>query len=239
MKKLATLFLAGAMTLMASVAMAYEPGQRAYHVLGSMLNSDYHPVHLVVEQKIDKKGLVDPQKYKSMSEAERIVINRTEYNEIDGMLSERNIKMDGAGKVTQDIVRFIKDGRWYSVDHVYKTYDNIPAIRDGMRPFAENFVGWFGKSPEGGIDEATGLDFDRVVMGVRTLTFYFEKDSLKWVGYEISSLPGFKVIELSEQVNVDKAFAMPGEGYKKYPDMVMRKTADRSFIGGNRGKKRK
>lgn len=239
MKKLAALFLAGVMTMMASVAMAYDPGQRTFHVLGSMLNSDYHPVHLVVEQKIDKKGLVDPQKYKEMSPEERIVINRTEYNEIDGMISERNIKMDGAGKVTQDITRFIKEGRWYSVDRVYKTHDNIPAIRDGMRPFAENFVGWFGKTPEAGVDEAKGLDFDRVVLGVRTLTFYFEKETLNWVGYEISGLPTFKVIELSQEVDVAKAFEWPTEGFKNYPDNVMRKTAERTFVSGKRSKKRK
>lgn len=239
MKKLATAFIVGVITMMASITQAYDPGQRTYHILGSILNSDYHPVHLVVEQKINMKGLVDAKKYSTMSEAERTITNRTEYNEIDGMLSERNIKIDGTGKVTQDITRFIKDGKWYSIDRVYNTWDSIPAIRDGMRPFAENFVGWFGKTPEAGVDETTGLDFDRVSMGVRYLTFYFEKDTLKWDSYEISALPKFKVVEVSDKVDVEKAFEMPGENFKRFPDTVMRKTADRTFIGSNRRGKKK
>lgn len=238
-KKIASLFLAGVLTMMASVAMAYDPGQRTYHILGSILNSDYHPVHLVVEQRVNLKGMVDAAKYASMTEAERVIINRTEYNEVEGKLSERNIKMNGEGKITQDITRFIKDGKWYSIDRVGKTYDAIPVIRDGMRPFAENFVGWFSGKPEAGVQEESGLDFDRMVMGVRTLTFFYEKDSLNWVGYEVSSLPPFKVVEVSDKVDESVAFALPDEEYKRYPDNVMRKTAERSFIGNKQNKKSK
>ena len=237
-KKIASLFLAGLLTMMASAAMAYEPGQRTYHILGSYLNSDFHPVHLVVEQTVNLKGLVKAEQYNKLSEAERKIVNRTEYNEANGMVSERNIKINGEGKVTQDITRFTKDGKWYSVDRVYKTYDEIPAIRDGMRPFAENFVGWFAKTPEAGVDEATGLDYDRMIMGMRTLTFYYEKDTLNWVSYQIGAMPVFKVLEMSDKVDVDKCFEVPTEGYKRYPDNVMRSAADRSFVGA-KGRKRK
>ena len=39
--------------VMCAVAMAFNPGQRTYNVLGNVLNSDRHPVHLVIVQKFD------------------------------------------------------------------------------------------------------------------------------------------------------------------------------------------
>ena len=238
-KKVLALFLAGALSMLGSVALAeeYTPGQRTYHVLGSILNSDRHPVHLIVEQKIDMKGIVGSAKYNALPEAERTRINRTEYNEVKGMIGERNIKMDGSGKIIQDITRFIKGQYWYSIDRKYKTYDRIPVIKGAMKPFAENFVGWFNKVPVSGNDPATGFDYDKMTMGMRTLTFYYEKGGLEWKGYEVSPLPAFQIIEVSRDVDVENFFADPGEGFRHYPDNVMRGVAERN-LPHKKGKRR-
>ena len=51
-----TLFLTFVFTMLCTaMAFAYNPGQRTIHLLGDTLNSDKHPVHLVVTQTIDMR----------------------------------------------------------------------------------------------------------------------------------------------------------------------------------------
>ena len=56
---LRTLFLTFVFTMLCTaMAFAYNPGQRTIHLLGETLNSDKHPVHLVVTQTIDMREVL-------------------------------------------------------------------------------------------------------------------------------------------------------------------------------------
>ncbi|MBQ1182739.1 MAG: hypothetical protein IIX53_03660, partial [Phascolarctobacterium sp.] len=126
-KSLLVLMLACIFTLINAVAaFAYNPGQRTIQLLGGTLNSDKHPVHLVVSQKIDMAEVLTPEAYSKLSQAQKVRYSRTEYNEANGINAERNTMMDGEGKVISDTNTFIKDGYWYTIDYVNKTYDRLP-----------------------------------------------------------------------------------------------------------------
>ena len=61
---LRTLFLTFVFTMLCTaMAFAYNPGQRTIHLLGETLNSDKHPVHLVVTQTIDMREVLTPEAY--------------------------------------------------------------------------------------------------------------------------------------------------------------------------------
>ena len=61
-KSLLVLMLACIFTLINAVAaFAYSPGQRTIQLLGSTLNSDKQPVHLVITQKIDMSDILTPE----------------------------------------------------------------------------------------------------------------------------------------------------------------------------------
>ena len=71
-KSLRVLFLTFLLTLMcAAVALAYNPGQRTIKLLGQTLNSDHHPVHLVVTQTIDMRDLLTAEAYNKLPEAQK------------------------------------------------------------------------------------------------------------------------------------------------------------------------
>ena len=110
-KSLRVLFLTFLLTLMcAAVALAYNPGQRTIKLLGQTLNSDHHPVHLVVTQTIDMRDLLTAEAYNKLPEAQKRRVSRTEYNESNGISAERATVMDGDGKVIKDTVNFCRDG---------------------------------------------------------------------------------------------------------------------------------
>lgn len=142
MKKfLRTLLLALALMLICAVAAAaYNPGQRTYNVLGNILNSDRHPVHLVVTQTIDMRDVLTAEAYAKLTPAQQKRFNRTEYNEAKGINAERITTTDGEGTVIKDTVSFVKGGYWYTINYVSKTYDRIPELPGMSLPFAETLT---------------------------------------------------------------------------------------------------
>lgn len=227
-KSLRVLFLTFLLTIMcAAVAFAYSPGQRTFKLLGETLNSDRHPVHLVVTQTIDMREVLTPEAYAKLSKAQQKRINRTEYNEAKGINAERITTTDGEGTVLKDSVSFCRGGYWYTIDYVHKTYDRIPELPGMSVAFAETLIGWFNNKPESGSDLATGYDYDRLTKGANTLSFYYAKDSEEWKGYEVSYLPRFDVVEISGEVDEATAFAMPPEDFKQVPDQTMRNYANK------------
>ncbi|MBQ9763718.1 MAG: hypothetical protein IJV92_05130 [Phascolarctobacterium sp.] len=234
-KSLLILMLACIFTLVNAVAaLAYNPGQRTIQLLGSTLNSDKHPVHLVITQKIDMAEILTPEAYNKLTPAQKVRYSRTEYNEANGINAERNTKLDGEGKVISDTTSFIKDGYWYTIDYVNKTYDRLPELPGMSMPFAETLISWFGVRPEGGIDAATGYDYDKMIKGSNSLYFYYEKDTANWKGYKVSYLPMFHVEEVSNVVNAEAAFALPPADFKQKANEGMRNYANRLMGGGKK-----
>ncbi len=125
--------------LCATTSLAYQPGQRTFQLLGQTLNSDKHPVHLVVTQTIDMSEVLTPEAYAKLPEAQKKRINRTEYNEAHGINAERITTCDGEGKVLKDNVSFVKGGYWYSIDYVNKTYDRLPELPGMSVAFCRDF----------------------------------------------------------------------------------------------------
>lgn len=249
-KTLVSLMLVGILTLVCSaVALAFEPGRRTVTLLGNTLNSDKHPVHLVLEQTLDKKGVLKDEVYEALPEAEKRIVNRAEYNEYKGVYAERNTSYDGAGNVIKDVVRFVKGGRYYMIDHKNKTYDSLPEILGMSASYAETYKPFFihnpnlamlnkkynrpqiDTKPKMGFDEETGLDYDLLTTdgGVRMMVM-FEKDSEKWVGIKRKGWPIQKAIEVSEDVDPEVAFALPPADYKQAPDQLMRAYANRTVL---------
>ena len=234
-KSLLVLMLACIFTLINAVAaLAYNPGQRTIQLLGSTLNSDKQPVHLVVTQKIDMAEILTPEAYNKLTTAQKVRYSRTEYNEANGINAERNTMTDGEGKVISDTNTFIKGGYWYTIDYVNKTYDRLPELHGMSMPFAETFISWFGVRPEAGVDVATGYDYDKMTKGSNSLYFYYEKGTTNWKGYEVSYLPMFKVDEVSNVVDAETAFALPPADFKQKPNEGMRNFANRLMGGGRK-----
>lgn len=227
-KSCLTAVLAGIMTIFfTAVCFAYNPGQRTFEVLGETLNSDKHAVHLVVEQKIDMADILTPEAYGKLTNAQKVRNVRTEYNEMNGINAEHVTITDGDGNVISESNTFVKGGYWYTIDYANKTYDRLPELPGMSMPFAETLISWFANKPEGGYDAVSGYDYDKMVKGSNELYFYFEKDTNKWVGYEVSYLPLFKVTECSMTVDAEKAFALPPADFKQVPNQVMRNFANK------------
>lgn len=67
-----TLFLTFAFTMLCTaMAFAYNPGQRTIQLLGETLNSDKHPVHLVVTQTIDMREVLTAEAYAKLPTAQQ------------------------------------------------------------------------------------------------------------------------------------------------------------------------
>lgn len=227
-KTLFTALVTGMLTLLfTAVCFAYNPGQRTFKVLGEDLNSDKHAVHLVVQQKIDMADILTAEAYNKLANAQKIRHVRTEYNEMNGINSEFVTITDGDGKIISQSNTFVKGGYWYTIDYVNKTYDRLPELPGMSMPFAETLISWFANRPEGGYDEATGYDYDKVTKGNNELNFYFEKDTDKWVGYEVSYLPMFTVVEYNQTVNPELSFALPPADFKQVPNQAMRNYANK------------
>ena len=226
-KSIRVLLLTFLMTIMcAAVALAYNPGQRTIKLLGQTLNSDKHPVHLVVSQTIDMRDVLTADAYNNLPTAKKKRVSRTEYNENKGIAAKRATIIDGEGKVIKDTVDFCKDGYWYAIDLLKKTYDRVPELPGMSSPFAETLIGWFNVRPVGGNDAKTGYDYDKMTKGNNTLSFYFEKGTDTWVGYETAYLPMFKVVEVSNVVD-EAVFNLPPAEYKQVADPAMRNFANR------------
>ena len=234
-KSLLVLMLACIFTLINAVAaFAYNPGQRTIQLLGGTLNSDKHPVHLVVSQKIDMAEVLTPEAYNKLSQAQKVRYSRTEYNEANGINAERNTMMDGEGKVISDTNTFIKDGYWYTIDYVNKTYDRLPELPGMSMPFAETLISWFSVRPEAGVDAVTGYEYDKMTKGNKSLYFYYEKGTENWKGYEVGYLPKFKVEEVSNVVNAEVAFALPPANFVQKANESMRNYANRLMGAGKK-----
>lgn len=229
MKKSLVVFMLACLVTMlcTAAAWAYNPGQRTFQLLGNTLNSDKHPVHLVVKQQIDMADVLTPEAYNNLSTAQRVRNIRTEYNEMNGVYAEHVTITDGDGKVVSDSNTFVKGGYWYTIDYANKTYDRLPELPGMSKAFAETLVSWFGSKPEGGNDKVTGYDYDKVIKGSNELYFYFEKDTANWKGYEVSYLPRFDVVECSNTVDAATAFALPPADFKQVPNQAMRNYANR------------
>lgn len=227
-KSLRLFFLTAMFTLLCTaMAFAYNPGQRTIQLLGDTLNSDKHPVHLVVTQTIDMREVLTEDAYAKLTPAQQKRTNRTEYNEARGINAERITSTDAEGKVVQDTVSFVKGGYWYTIDYLNKNYDRIPELPGMSMPFAETLIGWFNVKPEAGNDLATGYDYDKMTKGVGSLKFYYEKDTANWKGYEVSYLPMFNVVEVSNTVDEATAFALPPADFKAVANPSMRAYANR------------
>ena len=206
---------------------AFGPGQRTIELLGGALNSDKHPVHLVVQQTIDMKEVLEPEAYAKLSTAQRVHYIRTEYNEMNGVNAERSVTTDGVGNVIGDTCSFAKGGRWYYIDYVNKTYDELPALPGMSLPFAETLVSWFNERPQSGNDSLSGDDYDMMTQGERVMYFYFAKGTADWKGYEVNTLPRFNVVELGNTVDAEAAFALPPAGFTREANEQMRNYANR------------
>lgn len=225
---LRTLFLTFVFTMLCTtMAFAYNPGQRTIHLLGETLNSDKHPVHLVVTQTIDMREVLTAEAYAKLPTAQQKRTNRTEYNEANGINAERITTTDGDGKVIKDTVSFVKNGYWYTIDYLNKNYDRVPELPGMSMPFAETLISWFNVRPQGGNDAVTGYDYDKMTKGTNSLNFYYAKDTADWKGYEVSYLPIFKVLEVSNTVDEATAFALPPADFKAVANPSMRAYANR------------
>lgn len=223
-----TLFLTFAFSMLCTaMAFAYNPGQRTIQLLGETLNSDKHPVHLVVTQTIDMREVLTAEAYAKLPTAQQKRTNRTEYNEANGINAERITTTDGDGKVIKDTVSFVKNGYWYTIDYLNKNYDRVPELPGMSMPFAETLISWFNVRPQSGTDAATGYDYDKMTKGTNSLNFYYEKDTADWKGYEVSYLPIFKVLEVSNTVDEAAAFALPPAYFKAVANPSMRAYANR------------
>lgn len=223
-----TLFLTFAFTMLCTaMAFAYNPGQRTIQLLGETLNSDKHPVHLVVTQTIDMREVLTPEAYAKLPVAQQKRTNRTEYNEANGINAERITTTDGDGKVIKDTVSFVKNGYWYTIDYLNKNYDKVPELPGMSMPFVETLISWFNVRPQSGNDVTTGYDYDKMTKGTNSLNFYFEKDTANWKGYEVNYLPIFKVVEVSNTVDEATAFALPPADFKAVANPSMRAYANR------------
>ena len=63
--------------------------------------------------------------------------------------------------------------------------------------------------------------------GTNSLNFYYAKDTADWKGYEVSYLPIFKVLEVSNTVDEATAFALPPADFKAVANPSMRAYANR------------
>ena len=233
-KSFFTFLFAVMLTLVSAVALAYNPGQRTIQLFGGTLNSDKHPVHLVVSQTIDLRDVLTSEAYNQLAPAKKRITNRTEYNEANGINAERITTTDGEGNITKDNVSFVKDGYWYSIDYLHKTYDRVPELPGMSIAFAETMINWFNNKPTMGNDANTGYDYDMMTKGISTLSFYYEKDTANWKGYKVSYMPPFEVVEVSNTVDTATAFALPPADFKQVADPAMRNYANRLLERGSK-----
>lgn len=219
----ATLALTALAGALSANALAFEIGQRSAKFYNETLNTAEHNLHMVVVQKIDMSEILSADAYQQLKPAQRVRYNRYEYNETSALCAERQTTFDGYGRVVKDVNSFAKGNQWYSVDYVNKTYDRLPELPGMVKSVRDVFTPYFADNmPEGGFDDFTGYDYDRRYKADKEMYFYFEKDTDQLKGYEISSNPRYNIVELNENVNVEKAFALPPEDFRRQANEAMR-----------------
>lgn len=230
-KSLFTAIATLVMSMVCVCALAYNPGERTKHLLGHTLNSHKHPVHIVIEKTIDVKSLYKPEVYESLPEAAKKRTNRAIFDEANGIYAERSVTLDGEGKVVADYTYFCKGGRWYYINFLEKSYDSIPEVYGVAQSFTDTMTGWFNMTPVMGNDPKTGLDFDRLMKeNGGSLYYFFDKDTDVWRGYGRSAADMFKVVEVSDVVDTETAFATPPEDYTRVPNAQMRNYSNKIFM---------
>lgn len=230
-KSFFTVIAAMVMSMACACAFAFNPGERTMHLLGQTLNSTKHPVHLVIEKTMDMKDIYKKEAYEALPEAGKKRTNRAIFDEANGIYAERSITLDGEGKVLADYTYFCKGGRWYYINFVDKTYDSIPEVYGVAKSFTDTMTGWFNMPPTMGNDPKTGMDFDRLSKETGGALYYFyEKDTNNWKGYGRNVNDMFNVIELSEVVDTEKAFATPPADFTRVPNAQMRNYSNRLFM---------
>lgn len=230
-KSLLTFITTAILGMVCACALAFDPGERTMHLLGNTLNSHKHPVHIVVEKTIDMKNIYPKETYDALPEARKKSINRIIFDEANGIYAERSITLDGDRNVLFDSTYFCKDGLWYYIDFIDKTYDTIPEVYGASRSFRETMTGWFNMPPVMGNDPDTGLDYDLLTKeSGGTYYYFFEKDTGIWKGYGPNVNDMLKVVEVSDVVDVEKAFATPTEEYVRVPNKQMRSFSNNSVF---------
>lgn len=222
-KYLATMAVTALAGAISASAFAFEIGERSAKFYNETLNTANHNFHMVVVQKIDMSEIMSADAYQQLKPAQRVRYNRFEYNETSALSAERQTTFDGYGRVVKDVNSFARGNQWYSVDYVNKTYDRLPELPGMVKSIKDLFTPYFADNmPEGGFDEFTGYDYDRRYKADKEMYFYFEKDTDVLKGYEISSNPRYNIVELSEEVDVEKAFALPPEDFRRQANEAMR-----------------
>jgi len=237
-KKLALTGMIFLMSTACLVTSAYEIGERSSKLFNESFDYTKHNLHLVVVQKIDMSEILSADAFQQLKPSQRVRYNRFEYNETSALSAERQTTYDGTGRIIKDINCFAKGGNWYSIDYINETYDRLPELPGMVRNFRDSLAAYFTDSmPEGGFDEFTGYDYDRRYKSDKEIYFYFDKDTDKFRGYEISGNPRFNVMEFNDQVNVERAFALPPEDYRRQANESMRAYATK-LVGAAHPKKK-
>ncbi len=238
-------FALGAATLVLSglclATHAFEIGERSAKLFNDVLDTSKHNLHLVVVQKIDMSEVLSPEAFQALKPYQRVRYNRYEYNETSALSAERQTTYDGAGRIVKDVNSFAKGGQWYSIDYVNKTYDRLPELPGMTRSIADQFSPYFADGmPEGGFEEITGYDFDRRYKADKEIYFYFTKGTDQFRAYTITGTPRYNILEISDQIDMEKAFALPPEDFKRQANEAMRSYAAK-LVGAfnNTGKKKK
>ena len=220
-------------------ANAFEIGERSTKVFNEYLDTAKQNLHLVVVQKIDMSEVLGQEAFQALKPHQRVRYNRYEYNEKGALSAERQTTYDGAGRVVKDVNSFATGGQWYSIDYVNKTYDRLPELPGMVRSIKDLFAPYFADGmPEGGFDELTGYDFDRRYKADKEIYFYFTKGTDNFKAYAISGTPRYNIMELSNQVDETRAFALPPENFKRQANEAMRSYAAK-LVGGYNTKKKK
>jgi len=222
-------------------ANAFEIGERSTKLFNDILDTSKHNLHMIVVQKIDMSEVLSPEAFQALKPHQRVRYNRFEYNETSALSAERQTTFDGAGRIVKDVNSFAKGGQWYSIDYLNKTYDRLPELPGMTHSIADMFAPYFADGmPEGGFDEMTGYDFDRRYKADKEIYFYFDKGTDVFKAYSVTGAARYNIVSIDNQIDMEKAFGLPPENFKRQANEAMRSYAAK-LIGGfnDKGKKEK
>lgn len=232
-----TLILSG----LCLVVNAFEIGERSTKLFNNVLDTSKHNLHMIVVQKIDMSEVLSPEAFQALKPYQRVRYNRYEYNETSALSAERQTTFDGAGRIVKDVNSFAKGGQWYSIDYVNKTFDRLPELPGMTHSIADMFAPYFADGmPEGGFDEMTGYDYDRRYKADKEIYFYFAKDTDTFKAYTVTGSPRYNIVLIDDQIDMERAFGLPPEDFKRQANEAMRSYAAK-LVGGynDKGKKEK
>ena len=212
---------------MTAVAWAYNPGQRTYNLVGNLLNSAKQPVHVELVQQVDKAKILKPEAYALLEDNEKRLTHIAIYNEVsEDLYGQRVLSKDGMGTVVKDMSFILRDGHFYIINNLEKTYDCLPFVPGLSKSFTQGLLPWFNEKPEAGVDEVLSADYDQFTLGKRSLKMYFHKDTDQWLGYQVGNL-ALQQVRLYNQAVDESALALPTEEYKLVPNAAFRRQAER------------